>query len=72
MFSRLTRFGFVSGHEPKTVLGLALAVFSWQSSATGREKLLSNLVFRAGLATAGAKQAAEKRRTASEDRTLSG
>src|SRR5216683_7401897 len=39
----------------KQCWALAPAVFSWPSSATGREKLLSNLVFRAGLATAGAK-----------------
>src|SRR5216683_7554167 len=67
MFSRLTRFGFVSGHDfsraargLKQCWALAPAVFPWPSSATGREKLLSNLVFRAGLATAGAKESAEK------------
>src|SRR5260370_32297739 len=42
----------------KQCWALAPAVFSWPISATGREKLLSNLVFRAGLATARAKQTA--------------
>jgi hypothetical protein len=39
----------------KQCWALAPAFFSRPSSATEREKLLSNLVFRAGLATAGAK-----------------
>ena len=62
MFSRLTRFGLCIRARLqscrtglKQCWALAPAVFSWPSSAIGREKLLSSLVFRAGLATAGAK-----------------
>jgi hypothetical protein len=60
--ARECRVGFHTNRVPKGTTqwgshanSLAPAVFSWPTSATGREKLLSNLVFRAGLATAGAK-----------------